>query len=125
MPPSLNLHPWPLREWERQALPPRENGSLLQYSGLGNPTDRGAWWATAHGVAKSRIQLSDRDFSSSGKFSLCGVLSGIFLPLRGAQWHFSPSAGCSVAFFCREHIIKHRTIWVTEAPETVHLTWQR
>ena len=80
MPPSLNLHPWPLREWERQALPPQENGSLLQYSGLGNPTDRGAWWATAHRVAKSQIQLSDRVFSSSGTFSLCGVLSGIFLP---------------------------------------------
>ena len=23
------------------------------------PTDRGAWWATVHGVAKSRTQLSD------------------------------------------------------------------
>lgn len=36
---------------------------------------------------------------------------------------FSASAGCSLAFFCREHIIKHRIIWVTEAPVTVHLTW--
>ena len=26
------------------------NGSPLQYSCLGNPTDRGAWWATVHGV---------------------------------------------------------------------------
>ena len=25
----------------------------LQYSCLGNPMDRGAWWATVHGVAKS------------------------------------------------------------------------
>ena len=24
----------------------------LQYSCLGNPTDRGAWWATVYGVAK-------------------------------------------------------------------------
>ena len=32
---------------------PREgNGSPLQYSCLGNPMDRGAWWATVHGVAK-------------------------------------------------------------------------
>ena len=29
------------------------NGNLLQYSCLGNPKDRGAWWATAHGVTKS------------------------------------------------------------------------
>ena len=25
----------------------------IQYSCLENPTDRGAWWATVHGVAKS------------------------------------------------------------------------
>ena len=36
--------------WERS---PREgNGNLLQYSCLGNPVDRGAWWATVHRVAK-------------------------------------------------------------------------
>ena len=29
-----------------------ENGNLLLYSCLGNPTDRGAWWATVRGVAK-------------------------------------------------------------------------
>ena len=30
-----------------------ENGSPLQYSCLKNPIDRGTWWATVHGVAKS------------------------------------------------------------------------
>ena len=30
------------------------HGNPLQYSCLGNPIDRGAWWATVHGVAKSR-----------------------------------------------------------------------
>ena len=29
------------------------NGNPLQYSGLKNPMDRGAWWATVHGVAQS------------------------------------------------------------------------
>ena len=39
---------------------PREgNGHPLQYSCLENPMDRGAWWATVHGVAKSRRRLSD------------------------------------------------------------------
>ena len=28
------------------------NGNPLQYSCLGNPMDRGAWWTTVHGVAK-------------------------------------------------------------------------
>ena len=40
-------------------IPGEENGHLLQYSCLKNPMDRGAWQATAHGVAKSRTQLSD------------------------------------------------------------------
>ena len=31
------------------------NVNPLQYSCLGNPMDWGAWWATVHGVAKSRI----------------------------------------------------------------------
>ena len=35
------------------------NGNPLQYSCLGNPMVRGAWWAAVHGVAKSRAQLSD------------------------------------------------------------------
>ena len=35
------------------------HGNLLQYSCLGNPMDRGAWWATAHGVGKSQTWLSD------------------------------------------------------------------
>ena len=28
------------------------NGTPLQYSYMENPVDRGAWWATVHGVAK-------------------------------------------------------------------------
>ena len=39
---------------------PREgNGNPLQYSCLGNSMDRGAWWATVYGVAKSQTRLSD------------------------------------------------------------------
>ena len=35
--------------------PPGEgNGTRLQYSCLENPTDKGAWWATVHGVTKSQ-----------------------------------------------------------------------
>ena len=39
--------------WERS--PGGGNGSLLQCSCLEKPMDRGAWRATAHGVAKSHI----------------------------------------------------------------------
>ena len=39
--------------------PGEGNSNLLQYSCLTNPMDRGAQWATVHGVAKSQTQLSD------------------------------------------------------------------
>ena len=32
--------------------PGEGNGNPLQYSCLGNPKDRGAWWAAVHGVSK-------------------------------------------------------------------------
>ena len=35
------------------------NDNSLQYSCLGNPIDRGTWWATVYGIAKSQTQLSD------------------------------------------------------------------
>ena len=49
------------------------NGKTLQYSCLENPTDRGSWWATVHGVIKSRTQLSKhlRDIVSTLTKDLC------------------------------------------------------
>ena len=37
--------------------------ATLQYSGLENPMDGGAWWAAVHGVARSRTRLSDFTFT--------------------------------------------------------------
>ena len=39
--------------------PGEGNGDPLQCFCMRNPMDRGAWWATVHGVAKSQTQLSD------------------------------------------------------------------
>ena len=40
--------------------PPGEgNGKPLQDSCLGNPMDRGVWWAIVHGSSKSQTLLSD------------------------------------------------------------------
>ena len=38
------------------------NGNPLQYSCLENPMDRGTWWSTICGVAKTWTQLSDEHF---------------------------------------------------------------
>ena len=44
-------------------FPGEGNGNPLQYSRLENPTDRGAYQAAIHGVAKSWTQLSDFTFT--------------------------------------------------------------
>ena len=46
--------------WGSGWSPGEGNGyTILQYSCLENPMDRGAWRATVHGVAKNGTQLSD------------------------------------------------------------------
>ena len=39
--------------------PGEGNDNPLQYSQLGNPMDRGAWWPTVHGVTSIRTRLSN------------------------------------------------------------------
>ena len=63
-----------LAQWWRICLPSQETwvrslvqidslgegkGNPLQHSCLGNPMDRGARWASVHGVVKSQTRLSD------------------------------------------------------------------
>ena len=52
-PPAKQEMRVPSVDWEEGG-----NGNPLQYPCLENPMDRGAWWATVHGVAKSRTRLS-------------------------------------------------------------------
>ena len=69
------------------------NGNPLQYSCLENPTDRGAWWATVHGVAKSRTRLSPH----AQKLKYCKLgwgipgnhkIKSICLPQRSKKFWF-------------------------------------
>ena len=58
----LKCRNWCLERWNNLTLGPgRSPGgghrSPLQYPGLENPTDRGAWGATVHGVPKSWTRL--------------------------------------------------------------------
>ena len=47
--------------------PGEGNGNPLQYSCLENPRDRGAWWATVHGVTKSWPTLTTHIHTSCKK----------------------------------------------------------
>ena len=56
----LRFNPW-IRKipWSRKWQPSPIFFFFLQYSCLGNSMDRGAWWATVHGIAKSQKRLSE------------------------------------------------------------------
>ena len=54
--------------------PGEGNGNPLQYSCLENPVDRGAWWATVHGVTKSRTRLSNFTFTLAQRFQTSYLL---------------------------------------------------
>jgi len=49
---------------------PLEEGKATHSSALAwrIPMDRGAWWATVHGVAKSQTRVSDKAQHSKMKF---------------------------------------------------------
>ena len=54
-------------EWGRS--PGGRHGSPLQCSCPENPMDRGAWWATVHGITKSRTRLKQLSIHTKIKLS--------------------------------------------------------
>ena len=54
------------------------NGNPLWYSHLGNPMDRGAWWATVHGVTKGWTQLGIHATQAGGNSSDERVLCFVY-----------------------------------------------
>ena len=83
---------------------------------LENPMDRGAWWAAVHGVAKSRIRLSDFTFTflfpalekemATHSSVLAWRIPGTGEPggLRSMGWHrvghdWSDAAAAAVRYF--------------------------
>ena len=78
--PSFSPKPRPAQEWPNSSAIGEGNGTPLQNSCLENPMDGGAWWATVHGVAKSRTRLSD--FTFTFHFSLSCIGEGNGNPLQ-------------------------------------------
>ena len=61
-------------------------GNPLQYSCLENPMDRGAWWATVHGVAKSQAWLKWLSTCTCPKVEqLWKAVSSLKYPLRSTE----------------------------------------
>ena len=59
------------------------HGNPLQYSCLENPMDRGAWWATVHGVARVFHDWETNTQYSWGKLGEVGPLAQVH---TGAKW---------------------------------------
>ena len=76
------------------------NGNPLQDSYVENPMDRGAWWATVHGVTKESDVTEHTGTQGRGKF---------FPPLHSqlCSWHFRDV--CILSNFIR---VQHfGTLW--------------
>ena len=59
------------------------SGNPLQYSCLGNPTDRGAWWAEAYGIAKeSDVTVTNQQQRNYSIFFLRDLTFKAFLVLQ-------------------------------------------
>ena len=60
-------------------FPGEGNGNPFQYSmdnSMENSMDKEGWWATVHGVAKSRTQLSDYHFQVLFKIMIDDKMKG-------------------------------------------------
>ena len=77
--------------------PGEENGSPLQYSCLGNPIGRGAWWATVHAVAKRWTQLSTHTHPSPLKSHLTRELLVLRKLAHGPQTASAKLQGASAS----------------------------
>ena len=117
--------------WERSSG--KGNGYPLQYSCLENSMDRGAWWATIHGVTKSRTWRSNfyfhllwrKDFANGASFWDCAIIiiTTIIIPFplctqtHNIMKHFSTFSLPSVSFSRSFH-------WPSNSPSpTFQVFW--
>ena len=96
--------------WERS--PGGGLGNPLQYSCLGNPMGRGAWWATVQGVAESDMtevaehtHKQKRVETWQGRQSVC--LKPSVQRTQSSSWHHSfPLTDKVIAGVTSEHMLR-------------------
>ena len=64
--------------------------SPLQYSCLENPMDRGAWWATVHGITNSQMRLNDQDTENTQLYIQFSSVAQSYLTLCDPMDHSMP-----------------------------------
>ena len=122
--------------------PGEGNGNPLQYPCLGNPMDRGVWWATVYGVTKSWTQLSwlkqwceshDTEAVTWKSFSCVWL----FATPWTVAYHAPPSMGFSRQEYWsgvplpspERHLLLlywlHQSLWLCESQQTVGIFFKR
>ena len=97
--------------------PGEGNGNPLQHSCLENPMDRGAWWSTVHGVAKSRTRLSDFTFT----FTLLFISTIMDLSCSSVYIFISSFISlCFISHSLKSGFLELRFLW---SSVVWHLRW--
>ena len=73
-------------------------GNPFQYSCLENPTDRGTWQATVHGVAKSQTRVRQTEQLSTGYFFFFTLqyCIGFAIHQRALKCREKPTMSCGI-----------------------------
>ena len=93
------------------------NGNPLQYSGLENSMDRGAWRATVHGVAKNWTQPKPKQLSTHARPCCCHSLAQSCLTLC------DPTDCSTPDFPVLHHLLElsqAHVHWVSDAIQSSH-----
>ena len=103
------------------------HGNPLQYSCLENPTDKGAWWATVHGVAKSWTWLKrfvtaqHRAYQPNAEFGWeCECREDISFQWSGFHSWQPQLKGQSYVFLRKEA----GNIWINELAQSLIQKWK-
>ena len=97
---GMSLIPWLGR------YPGKGNSSPLKYSCLGNPMNRGVWWATVHGVTKELDMTRWLNNNNMGLSYMAFIIWGVLL-LRPIYRVFNHERILNFVrcFFCIKEII--------------------
>ena len=89
-------HNWPWFDTWIGKIPWEGNGNPLQYSYLGNPMDRGVWWATVHGVERVWHVWGNLACRHTRGKQRCRVKWSCWCHERGVTFEYGFGWDCSV-----------------------------
>ena len=103
---------------DADSIPGGGNGNPLQYSCLGNPMDRGAWWGSpVHGVSRVGHDLATKPppyqhFAEDGALRRCFHKADQLIRGKGEQIH-SHSLFCLLSQWCRRApaMVQHNRVF--------------